>query len=61
MPFLGEIPLVKGISESGDAGKPIVLDEESIMAKAFVEMAKSVAQQVAISNAKAFEKATVAP
>lgn len=61
VPFLGEIPLVKGISESGDAGKPIVLDEESIMAKAFVEMAKSVAQQVAISNAKAFEKATVAP
>lgn len=61
VPFLGEIPLVKGISESGDAGKPIVLDEESIMAKAFTEMAKSVAQQVAISNAKAFEKATVAP
>lgn len=60
VPFLGEIPLVKGISESGDAGKPIVLDEESIMAKAFIEMAKSVAQQVAISNAKAFEKTAIA-
>ena len=58
VPFLGEIPLVKGISESGDQGKPIVLDEESLMARAFIEMAKSVAQQVAISNAKAFEKTT---
>src|ERR1700744_1888742 len=51
VPFLGEIPLVKGISESGDAGKPIVLDENGIMAQAFINMAKSVAQQVAISNA----------
>src|ERR1700744_2697184 len=48
VPFLGEIPLVKGISESGDAGKPIVLDENGIMAQAFINMAKSVAQQVAI-------------
>jgi ATP-binding protein involved in chromosome partitioning len=53
VPFLGEIPLVKGISDSGDAGKPIVLDEDSIMAKAFTEMAKKVAQQVAICNATA--------
>jgi ATP-binding protein involved in chromosome partitioning len=58
--FLGEIPLIKGISDSGDSGKPIVLDEDSVMAKAFTDMAKSVAQQVAISNAKAFEKANAA-
>jgi ATP-binding protein involved in chromosome partitioning len=45
--------LVKSISDSGDAGTPIVLDEESIMAKAFVGMAKKVAQQVAICNANA--------
>jgi ATP-binding protein involved in chromosome partitioning len=56
VPFLGEIPLVKSISDSGDAGMPIVLDNDSIMANAFVEMAKKVAQQVAISNAKAFDK-----
>jgi ATP-binding protein involved in chromosome partitioning len=57
VPFLGEIPLIKGISDSGDSGKPIVLDDNSVMANAFINMAKSVAQQVAISNAKAFEKA----
>jgi ATP-binding protein involved in chromosome partitioning len=54
VPFLGEIPLIKGISDSGDAGEPIVLQDDSIMAQAFIELAKSVAQQVAICNAKAF-------
>ncbi len=61
VPFLGEIPLIKGISDSGDAGTPIVLDDDSPMAKAFINMAKSVAQQVAISNAKAFDKANASP
>lgn len=56
VPFLGEIPLVKGISESGDAGRPIVLDETSPMAKAFEDMAQRVAQQVAIANAVAIDK-----
>ncbi|MEN0055680.1 MAG: Mrp/NBP35 family ATP-binding protein [Mucilaginibacter sp.] len=53
VPFLGEIPLVKGISESGDAGKPTIMDEDGPMTNAFLEMASRVAQQVAISNAKA--------
>ena len=59
VPFLGEIPLVKSISDSGDAGKPVVLEENSIMANAFINMAKKVAQQVAISNAKAFDNKNV--
>lgn len=59
VPFLAEIPLVKGISDSGDAGKPIVLDENGVMADAFVKMAKSVAQQVAICNAKAWDNKIV--
>jgi ATP-binding protein involved in chromosome partitioning len=54
-PFLGEIPLVKGISESGDAGKPIVLGE-TVTSNAFLNMAERVAQQVAIANAKANSK-----
>jgi ATP-binding protein involved in chromosome partitioning len=58
-PFLGEIPLVKSISESGDAGMPVVLQEGSIMAGAFIEMAKKVAQQVAICNANAINGAIV--
>ncbi|HVW96413.1 MAG TPA: Mrp/NBP35 family ATP-binding protein [Mucilaginibacter sp.] len=59
VPFLGEIPLVKGISESGDAGTPVTLDQGSTMGKAFIRMAESVAQQVAISNAWAIERAGV--
>jgi ATP-binding protein involved in chromosome partitioning len=53
VPFLGEIPLVKSISDSGDAGKPTILEEGGAMTQAFLEMARRVAQQVAISNAKA--------
>jgi len=53
VPFLGEIPLVKSISDSGDAGKPVILDEQSPMSKAFTGMAQKVAQQVAIYNAEA--------
>ncbi|TWR28686.1 Mrp/NBP35 family ATP-binding protein [Mucilaginibacter achroorhodeus] len=52
VPFLGEIPLIKGISDSGDAGKPIVLEEESPMTTAFIDMAQRVAQQVSIRNAE---------
>lgn len=54
--FLGEIPLVKSISESGDAGKPVILDHENPMSKAFTDMAQRVAQQVAICNAEANNK-----
>src|SRR5580698_8016509 len=43
VPFLGEIPLVKSISDSGDAGTPIVLDEQNPMSGAFIEMSKRVA------------------
>lgn len=56
VPFLGEVPLVKSISDSGDAGKPVILDEQNPMSNAFTEMAKSVAQQVAICNAEANNK-----
>ncbi|MBS1525451.1 MAG: Mrp/NBP35 family ATP-binding protein [Bacteroidetes bacterium] len=59
VPFLGEIPLVKSISESGDAGKPVVLDSENPMSKAFTEMAQRVAQQVAICNAGVNNKTLV--
>lgn len=52
IPFLGEIPLVKSISDSGDAGAPIILQENNPMAAAFFDIAERVAQQVAIRNAK---------
>jgi ATP-binding protein involved in chromosome partitioning len=59
VPFLGEIPLVKSISDSGDAGKPVVLEEQNPMRMAFIEMSKRVAQQVAICNAEANNKNSV--
>jgi ATP-binding protein involved in chromosome partitioning len=35
MPFLGEIPLDPAVREGGDAGEPMVLDEESETGEAF--------------------------
>lgn len=52
LPFLGEIPLVKSISDAGDVGKPVILETENPMAKAFSELSARVAQQVAIQNAQ---------
>jgi ATP-binding protein involved in chromosome partitioning len=51
VPFLGQIPLVQSIRESGDAGNPITTDEKSPVSKAFMEIAQKLAQQVAIRNA----------
>ncbi|WP_026897453.1 Mrp/NBP35 family ATP-binding protein [Daejeonella oryzae] len=50
--FLGEIPLVKGISESGDEGRPVILQDNDVMSQAFMHIAERVAQQVAIQNAR---------
>jgi ATP-binding protein involved in chromosome partitioning len=58
-PFLGQIPLVKGITESGDAGRPLILDDNNPMSHAFIDLAKRVAQQVAIVNAKAPQTAHI--
>jgi ATP-binding protein involved in chromosome partitioning len=50
VPLLGQIPLVQSIREAGDAGRPAGLQEKSAVADAFLELAKNVAQQVAIKN-----------
>ena len=50
-PFLGEIPLVKSISDAGDIGKPVILEEDNILGPVFLQTAERVAQQVAILNA----------
>jgi len=42
IPFLGQIPLVQSISESGDKGKPISLDENNPSSKAFIEIAENI-------------------
>jgi ATP-binding protein involved in chromosome partitioning len=50
VPFLGQIPLVQSIRESGDSGLPAVI-KEGVIAKAFTDLAEAMARQVAIRNA----------
>lgn len=51
VPFLGEIPIVQSIREGGDEGMPIAMSND-LVANAFQKLAATVAQQVAIRNAK---------
>ena len=51
VPFLGEVPIVQSIRESGDSGYPAVL-KEGVTAQAFSHVAESLARQVAIRNAE---------
>ena len=44
VPLLGQIPLVQSICESGDAGSPISLNEESPISLAFQSLAQTVNQ-----------------
>ena len=50
LPFLGQIPLVQNIRESGDNGYPVVMKDD-ISGLAFANLAESLARQVAIRNA----------
>jgi len=50
VPFLGEIPLVQGITAAGDNGAPISVDIEAPLAIAFSEIAGKIAQQISINN-----------
>ncbi|MGF1533920.1 MAG: Mrp/NBP35 family ATP-binding protein [Bernardetiaceae bacterium] len=53
VPFLGEIPLVQALRESGDAGKPLIFDNrKSPVVAAFAEVAARVAQHIAVRNAE---------
>ena len=48
--LLGQIPLVTGIREAGDFGKPIVLHNEPMTKRAFMAVAENVARQLALRN-----------
>lgn len=50
IPLLGQIPLVQGICDSGDSGKPVSLNDESPVATAFKDLAETIARQVSIRN-----------
>jgi ATP-binding protein involved in chromosome partitioning len=48
--LLGQIPIVMGIREAGDVGRPVILHNEPITKKAFMNVAENVARQVALRN-----------
>ena len=51
VPLLGQIPLVQSICESGDAGEPAALDENSVTGQAFRQLAERVVERVAYREA----------
>jgi ATP-binding protein involved in chromosome partitioning len=52
LPFLGEIPLVQGIREGGDKGKPIMVSEDAVSRRAFEEFAAHVVRSISMRNAQ---------
>ncbi len=46
VPFLGEVPIVQSIRESGDAGRPAVLQEETPSAEAFRQIIRNFEQEL---------------
>lgn len=50
IPFLGEIPLVQSIRESGDVGHPAALQEGTAISEAFTEITRKVVQETVKRN-----------
>ena len=48
--FLGEIPLVQSIREAGDVGRPVVLQENTPLEKAFTNATKEMVSQLLKRN-----------
>jgi ATP-binding protein involved in chromosome partitioning len=51
IPFLGEIPLVQSIREGGDEGVPVMLSDDEVSKKAFVEFAGNAVRSISMRNA----------
>lgn len=50
VPFLGEIPLVQSIRESGDVGRPAALQEGTPVAEAYQEVTRNAVEQLVKRN-----------
>ena len=50
VPLLGQIPLVQSIREQGDAGRPVAVENDSITAIAFHDLAIKVVERVNYRN-----------
>lgn len=47
---LGQIPLVQSIREAGDVGRPVALQESSVLEKAFEELTRNTVEEVVYRN-----------
>jgi ATP-binding protein involved in chromosome partitioning len=52
IPLLGQIPIVQSIREGSDCGRPSALNENSPIAKAFMDLAKNVIKSIEERNTK---------
>lgn len=50
IPFLGEIPLIQSIRESGDVGYPAALQEDSKVAEIYKEMTRNIVRETVRRN-----------
>jgi ATP-binding protein involved in chromosome partitioning len=48
--LLGQVPLVQSIREGGDDGHPAVLHQDSLVAEAFMTVAKNTLRQIGVRN-----------
>jgi ATP-binding protein involved in chromosome partitioning len=51
LPFLGQIPLVQSIREGGDLGVPIMMGDDAVTKKAFMDFASVAVRSIAMRNA----------
>lgn len=52
IPFLGEIPLIQSIREGGDIGIPVMIGDDVLSKKAFVEFGDNAIRGIAMRNAQ---------
>ncbi len=50
VPFLGELPLVQSIREAGDVGRPAVLQGDTPVAEAFIQMTKRMVEELVLRH-----------
>lgn len=51
IPFLGQIPIVQAIREGGDMGVPIMVSDDEVTKKAFLDFAANATRGIAMRNA----------
>jgi len=51
IPFLGQIPLVQSIREGGDTGVPVMVSDDEVSRKAFMEFTGNAVRSIAMLNA----------